>query len=125
MRNIFAACITPKGGVGKTFAMQVVRETLKGPDGLNNVRVIDSDVANSSMKQIDPTAQFAGLRDANDIEARGVIAKALVDLGDGVIDAAVWDTAAGAEDIMYDSMLPLIVSRARKTEVAPQIRTVA
>jgi hypothetical protein len=118
MKKILAAPITDKGGSGKSFTAQILRETLRGPESLNSVQVIDSDVGNSSMAQIDPTAKYAGLRDANDVAAQGVLARGMKDLADGTIDALVWDTAAGIEKTVREDVLPSLLVRARKAKIA-------
>ena len=118
MTKILAIILEGKGGCGKSFIAQLVREWMMGPEGDRSVRVLDSDINNSSMAQIDPSAKFAGLRDENDIEARGIITMAVRDLGDSVIDGVVWDTAAGIEDIIRSRVLPAILVRAAKAKVA-------
>lgn len=107
-----------KGGVGKSMISQIAVETARGPDGLAQVRVIDSDVNNSSMAQIYPDAAFAAIRDANDAaEAVGTLLLAMRDIASGVVDSAIWDTAAGTEDIIRAKVLDQIVLRARKENV--------
>lgn len=118
MKNVLCITLTDKGGAGKSFAAQIAREALRGPEGLNTVRVIDSDVANSSMAQIDETVEFAGLRDANDVAALGVVSKGLRDLADHIIDGLVWDTAAQMESIVRESVLPSVLVRAQKTKTS-------
>lgn len=117
MKRVLAIILEGKGGCGKSFIAQIVREYLRGPEGDCNVRVIDSDVNNSSMAQIDRDAKFAGLRSENDIASVGVISMTVRDLGEGSIDGAVWDTAAGTEDIIRERVLPTLLPRALKMKV--------
>ena len=107
-----------KGGIGKSFTSQIVYQWLLGPDGNRSVRVIDSDVANSCMAQVFADAKFAALHDANDaIEASGVIGSAVRDIGERMIHGAVWDTAAGTEEIIRAQAMPALLKRAAKANV--------
>ena len=116
IKKVLAIILADKGGVGKSFIAQVVHEMLTGMEGQRNVSCIDSDVGNSSTKQIYRNAEFAGIRDANDIESIGVISKAIQDLGDGAIDNVVWDTAAGSEQIVMKNVMPIVLRRAAKAK---------
>ena len=116
-KRMFFSVIEGKGGVGKSFISQLLYSVAMGPDGLGNVRMIDSDVNNSSMAQIYEHTQFAGIRDANDLEAVGTVGMAIKDLGNDLIDAAVWDTMAGTADIIVEKVLPSLAARAKKAKV--------
>ena len=116
-KRILFSVIEGKGGVGKSFIAQLLSSVAMGPEGLGNVRMIDSDVNNSSLAQIYEHTEFAGIRGSNDLKAIGTISMALKELGDDVIDAVVWDTAAGTEDIITARVLPSLAARAKKAKV--------
>jgi len=117
IKKVLAIILADKGGVGKSFIAQIVHEMMKGPDEQHSVFCIDSDVGNSSTKQIFPDAEFAGVRDANDIASVGVITKSIRDLGNGVLDGVIWDTAAGSEEIVMDSIMPILLRLAAKCKI--------
>jgi MinD superfamily P-loop ATPase len=117
LRKILAIVLTDKGGVGKSFVAQILNEMYKGPDEQYSVSCIDSDVGNSSTAQIFETAEFAGVRDVNDLEAFGTIYGAVQKLADRTCDAVVWDTAAGTEQIVKNEVMPSLLRRAAKAGV--------
>jgi len=74
-------------------------------------------VNNSSMAQIDPDTQFAGLSDPTDLQSIGTLLMAVDQLGNESVDGVVWDTAAGIEETLKDQILPQVLKRANKQKV--------